>query len=160
MGLAQDRICICNAPHYSCTTASAGDVVEKPGLFGGGSAAFGFHLKGHELGQVADAAVTDQVGGSDAQPGMQWPGVAHNHVARAEGVGQRGKVPGGDAGGGASPAGADVVPEEADRARAVGQKDPLLSFLFAGHGGGGGVPAVNGRTVTLRELVGCGGGVA
>jgi hypothetical protein len=39
----------------------------------------------------------------------------------------------------------------------VGQEDSLLGFVFAGHGGGGGVPAVNGRTVTLRELAWRGG---
>ena len=121
---------VINATDDRCASASAGDVVQEPGLLGGGAASFGFDLKRHELGQAVHAAVTDQVAGSDAQAGVQGPGVADHHVTRAEGVGDGAEVAGGDARGLACPAGADVVPEESDGAGAVGHEDPLLDMGF------------------------------
>jgi hypothetical protein len=58
---AEDRIRICNAPHYSCAPPGGPDVVDESGLFGGGAAPFGFHLQRYELGQAIHAAVSDQV---------------------------------------------------------------------------------------------------
>jgi hypothetical protein len=126
----QERLRFRNATNYSSNAPRCSDVVKKPALLSRGPSSLRFHFQRHELGQLTNAPVTDQIRGSHAQPSMQRPAVPDHHVARLQPCRDGPQIPCRHPGGLPCPSEPGVVSPESDVTTAAAQQDPLLNSMF------------------------------